>query len=244
MSDHFVTWSMETWNPLTGCSKISPGCDHCYAERYARRLQEIGQPLYKNGFEVTLHPQKLDRPLRWRKPRSVFVNSMGDLFHPQIPLSYIREVFAVMNRAERHLFQILTKRAKRLQAMNAHLTWTDNIWMGVTVENNDYLWRIDCLRATGARLKFINCEPLLGPLPDLDLTGVDWVLVGGETGPGARPMRPEWALDIRDKCRRHGVPFYFEHHGGEDRRRRNTRLAGRTYRETPQVAPQNLSFSF
>src|SRR4030042_6556655 len=179
-----IEWTQATWNPVTGCSKISPGCLNCYAERMARRLQAMGQLRYKNGFKVTIHPELLEEPYQWKKPRVIFVNSMSDLFHEKIPLSFIRKVFDVMNENRRHTFQILTKRSQRLIELATKLDWTDNIWMGVTVENNDYIARADDLKSIDCAVKFISLEPLIGPVPDLDLNGIDWVIVGGESGPG------------------------------------------------------------
>ena len=228
-----IEWTESTWNPVTGCTKISPGCKNCYAERMAERLQAMGQPNYVNGFKLTLQPHMLDLPLRWRKPQTIFVNSMSDLFHEEVPLGYIRKVFAVMARAYWHRFQVLTKRAERLADLSRHLHWAPHIWMGVSVESNTYRWRIDRLRATPAAVKFLSLEPLLGPLPKLDLDGIDWVIVGGESGPGARPMDPAWALDLCDQCRRAGVPFFFKQWGGARRKRSGRLLEGRTWDEMP-----------
>ncbi|MGB9738071.1 DUF5131 family protein, partial [Chloroflexus sp.] len=209
-----IEWTEVTWNPLTGCTKISPGCKHCYAERMARRLQAMGVPKYRNGFRLTLHPTVLTEPLHWRTPRMIFVNSMSDLFHQDVPPDFICAVFAVMRQAHWHTFQVLTKRAERLRALDALLDWPPNVWMGVSVERVDYIARIDDLRATGAAIKFVSCEPLLGPLPQLPLDGIDWVIVGGESGPGARPMDPAWVRDIRDQCLAADVPFFFKQWGG------------------------------
>jgi protein gp37 len=185
-----IEWTESTWNPVTGCTKVSPGCKNCYAERLAERLQMMGQENYRNGFELTLQPHMLEVPLRWKRPQTIFVNSMSDLFHRDVPLEYIIQVFDVMRRAEWHRFQVLTKRADRLVEIDAHLGWAPNIWMGVSVESDEYRSRIDELRATRAMVKFLSLEPLLGPLPELDLRGIDWVIVGGESGPRARPMEP------------------------------------------------------
>ena len=192
-----IEWTQSTWNPVTGCTKISPGCKHCYAERMALRLQAMGQSNYVNGFGLTLQPQAVDLPLRWKKPQRIFVNSMSDLFHQDVPLEFIRQIFDVMGRAYWHQFQILTKRAERLSEIARHLPWRPNIWMGVSVERQDYTFRIDHLRQTPAHVKFLSLEPLLGPLPSLNLTGIDWAIVGGESGPGARLMDPYWVTDIR-----------------------------------------------
>ncbi len=229
-----IEWTESTWNPITGCDKISPGCAHCYAEKMARRLKAMGQVNYKNGFKLTLHPHVLEYPLINKKPMTIFVNSMSDLFHKEVPFKYIEKIFAVMLRTPQHRYQILTKRADRLAELSPELCWSKNIWMGVTVETEDYLQRIDHLRESGAALKFLSLEPLLGPLPSLDLTGIDWVIVGGESGPGARPMRPEWVIEIRDKCLEAGVPFFFKQWGGVFKKRAGRLLEGRTWDEMPQ----------
>src|SRR2546421_149114 len=192
MSDRSgIEWVTATWNPLTGCTKISPGCKNCYAERMSHRLKLMGQRNYANGFALTLHEHALDIPLRWKKPERIFVNSMSDLYHKDVPLDFILRVFDVMTRADWHTFKILTKRADRLEELSPRLPWPANVWQGVSVENADYTFRIDPLRRTGAKVKFLSVEPLLGPIPDLDLAGIDWVIVGGESGPGCRPMEPE-----------------------------------------------------
>ena len=228
-----IEWTEATWNPVTGCAKVSPGCKHCYAERMAGRLQAMGQPNYANGFELKLQPHMLELPLRWRKPQTIFVNSMSDLFHPGVPLAYVREVFDVMARAHWHRFQVLTKRAERLEELSPLLSWPRNVWMGVSVETARYETRVDRLRSTGARVKFLSLEPLLGPLPGLDLSGIDWVIVGGESGPGARPMDPAWATDLRDQCQRAGVPFFFKQWGGTNKKRTGRALDGRVWDEMP-----------
>jgi protein gp37 len=229
-----IEWTDATWNPVTGCSKISPGCKHCYAERMAKRLQAMGQPNYANGFQVTLQPHTLDLPLQWRRPRRVFVNSMSDLFHKDVPFSFIKGVFGVMGRANWHQYQLLTKRSERLLEISPLLNWEPHIWMGVSVENTDYTFRIDHLRRTGADVKFLSLEPLLGPLPKLNLRGIDWVIVGGESGPGARPMNPDWVREIRDQCLRVDVPFFFKQWGGPMKSRAGRVLDGRTWDEMPQ----------
>ena len=228
-----IEWTESTWNPLTGCTKISPGCKNCYAERMANRLKLMGQPNYVNGFELTLHESALELPLRWKKPQRIFVNSMSDLFHKGVPLEFILRMFAVMGQASWHQFQILTKRAERLEELSLRLPWHENIWMGVSVENQDYTFRIDHLRRTGARTKFLSLEPLLGPLPQLNLDAIDWVIVGGESGPRARPMKPEWVIDIRDQCQSRGVPFFFKQWGGFNKKKTGRKLDGRTWDETP-----------
>lgn len=229
-----IEWTEATWNPVTGCTKISPGCKHCYAERMAHRLLAIGQANYRNGFELTLQPQMLELPLRWRKPLTVFVNSMSDLLHPKVPLDYVQRVFDVMRRAHWHRFQVLTKRAERLAEIDASIDWPDNVWMGVSVESGAYRSRIDCLRRTLARTRFLSLEPLLGPLPALDLTDIDWVIVGGESGPGARPMDPAWVVDLRDQCIAASVPFFFKQWGGVRKKRTGRELDGRTWDEMPR----------
>lgn len=228
-----IEWTEATWNPVTGCTKVSPGCKHCYAERMAERLQAMGQANYANGFELTLQPHMLELPLRWKRPQTIFVNSMSDLFHPDVPLAYVREVFDVMTRAHWHRFQVLTKRAERLEELSPRLSWASNVWMGVSVEQARYVGRIDRLRSTEARVKFLSLEPLLGPLPGLDLCGIDWVIVGGESGPGARPMDPAWATDLRDQCQRANVPFFFKQWGGTNKQRAGRGLEGRIWDEMP-----------
>lgn len=228
-----IEWTESTWNPLTGCTKISPGCKHCYAERMARRLQAMGQPNYANGFKLTLHESVLEAPLSWKKPQMIFVNSMSDLFHRDVPVEFIQSVFAVMRRALWHTFQVLTKRSERLLELNPQIAWPDNVWMGVSVETQDYAFRIDHLRQTSARVKFLSLEPLLGPLPNLDLTGIHWVIVGGESGPGARPLREEWVLEVRDQCQAAGVPFFFKQWGGVRKKRAGRLLEGQTWDAMP-----------
>jgi protein gp37 len=234
-----IEWTESTWNPLTGCTKISPGCKHCYAERMARRLQAMGQPNYANGFKLTLHPQALDVPLTWKKPQMIFVNSMSDLFHKDVPVDFIEKVFDVMCRAPQHRFQILTKRSERLRELSPRLTWPDNVWMGVTVESSDYVCRIDHLRQTGAAVKFISFEPLLSPIPNIDLTDIDWVILGGESGPGARPMPREWVIDIRDQCLAAQVPFFFKQWGGVNKKAKGRLLDKRTWDEAPTNKPDH-----
>lgn len=232
-----IEWTEVTWNPVTGCTKVSAGCDRCYAERMAGRLRAMGVAKYRNGFRTTIHPGTLGEPLRWRKPRVVFVNSMSDLFHREVPTAFIERVFAVMNRASRHTFQVLTKRPRRAVTLSRHLDWTPNIWLGTSIESEETLFRLPMLRETGARTKFLSLEPLLGPLPGLRLGGVDWVIAGGESGPGARPMEAAWVRDIRDGCRREGVPFFFKQWGGVFKKRTGRLLDGRTWDEMPAVAP-------
>ena len=235
MKTNIIDWSKNSWNPVSGCTKISPGCKHCYAKRIALELQKQGNPKYKNSFEVTLHPQLLREPFKWKEPKRVFVNSMSDLFHKDVPDSFIMRVFWTMSLACQHQFYILTKRSERIYSMTNELTWMDNIWMGVSVENSDYLYRIDHLRATGAAIKFLSIEPLLGPIPDIDLTDINWVIVGGESGTGARPMREEWVLDIRDQCVAAGVPFFFKQWGGVNREKHGCLLKGKKWDQMPNI---------
>jgi protein gp37 len=238
-----IEWTDATWNPVTGCSKVSPGCKFCYAERLAHRLQAMGQQNYRNGFDVTLQPHMLEHPLRWRKPRRVFVNSMSDLFHNDVPTAYIQQVFDVMSRASWHQFQVLTKRSERLLQLDPILKWQPQIWMGVSVENEDYLFRIDQLRKTGAKIKFLSIEPLLGPLRKLNLRGIDWVIVGGESGPGARPVDPEWVREVRDRCASAGVPFFFKQWGGVLKSRTGRVLDGRKWDGMPIQASTSIARS-
>jgi protein gp37 len=228
-----IEWTESTWNPVTGCTKVSPGCKHCYAERIAERLQAMGQRNYRNGFELTLQPHMLDLPLQWRKPQRIFVNSMSDLFQKEVPPAYILRVFDVMRRAYWHQFQVLTKRSDILSELDSLIDWPSNVWMGVSVENKDYTWRIDDLRGTRARTKFLSIEPLLGPIADLNLSGIDWVIVGGESGPGARPIQRNWVVDIRRQCRQAGVAFFFKQWGGVNKKKTGRKLDGRTYDEMP-----------
>jgi protein gp37 len=228
-----IEWTDATWNPVTGCDKISPGCKHCYAERMANRLKAARNPNYQNGFELTLQPQMLARPLEWKKPKNIFVNSMSDLFHNEVPFDYIRQVFDVMNRASWHQYQVLTKRAERVHELSPHLKWAPHIWMGVSVESEKYVDRIDHLRQTGAHVKFLSLEPLLGPLEKLDLRGIDWAIVGGESGPGARPVDPSWVTDIRDQCVQARVAFFFKQWGGVNKKRTGRELEGRTWDQKP-----------
>ncbi|HXJ21098.1 MAG TPA: phage Gp37/Gp68 family protein [Polyangia bacterium] len=232
-----IEWTESTWNPVTGCDKLSPGCKYCYAERMAERLQAMGQRNYKDGFRLTLQPKMLDLPLQWKKPQTIFVNSMSDLFHKDVPLDYIQRVFEVMRRAEWHRFQVLTKRADRLAELSRAIEWPENVWMGVSVENADYVDRIDDLRTTGAAVKFVSLEPLLGPLPHLKLKSIDWVIVGGESGHRARPMDPAWVTNIRDQCAREGVAFFFKQWGGKNKKKAGRVLEGRTYDAMPDTAP-------
>jgi protein gp37 len=231
-----IEWTESTWNPVTGCTKISLGCQNCYAERIALRLKAAGSPNYANGFHVTVHPHALEIPLRWRQPRIIFVNSMSDLFHRAIPFDFILKIFEVMCQASHHRFQALTKRSRRLLQLSSKLPWPENVWMGVTVETAKYAYRIDHLKHTPAVIKFVSFEPLLGSIPNLDLTGIDWVIVGGESGPGARPMRREWAIDIRDRCLAAGVPFFFKQWGGVNKKKNGRILAGQSWDQMPETS--------
>src|SRR5216684_2164372 len=228
-----IEWTESTWNPVTGCTKIGPGCKNCYAERIAERLQAMGQRNYRNGFRLTLQPHMLELPLRWKQPQTIFVNSMSDLFHKDVPFEYIHRVFDVMRRAHWHRFQILTKRAERLQQLDEKLEWAPNIWMGVSIESEKYCSRIDDLRATSAMIKFLSLEPLLGPLHNLDLRGIDWVIVGGESGFSARPLDPAWATDLRDQCRKAKVPFFFKQWGGKNKKQAGRVLDGQIWDQMP-----------
>ncbi len=230
----YIEWTESTWNPVTGCTKISPGCDHCYAERMTARLAAMGQPNYVNGFKVTTHEHMLETPLMWKKPQTIFVNSMSDLFHKDVPLDFIRNVFGVMRKASCHRFQVLTKRSKRLLELSPKLDWPENVWTGVSVEGQDYQFRIDHLRETGANVKFLSLEPLLGPLLRLDLRGIDWVIVGGESGPGARPMKERWVVQIKRQCLAAKVPFFFKQWGGVNKKRNGRLLRGEIWSQMPE----------
>jgi protein gp37 len=228
-----IEWTESTWNPVTGCTKISSGCANCYAERMARRLKAMGQPRYRHGFKVTLQPDLLQVPLRWKRPRMVFVNSMSDLFHKDVPAEFIARCFAVMQEAAHHTFQVLTKRPERAVELAPDLPWPENVWMGTSVESAAYASRIGLLTQIPASIRFLSLEPLLGPMPRLALAGVHWVIVGGESGPGARPMDPKWVLQIRDRCLREGVPFFFKQWGGVQKCRAGRELDGRLWSDMP-----------
>lgn len=230
-----IEWTGVTWNPVTGCSKVSEGCRHCYAHRLALRLQAMGNRRYTNGFQVTLHEDLVEAPFRWRSPRVVFVNSMSDLFHHKVPVSFLQQVFETMNKCRQHTFQILTKRSGRLRQLSGQLEWTKNIWMGVSVENESVYPRIEDLRQVPAHVRFLSCEPLIGPMEELPLKDIHWVIVGGESGPGARPMEKEWVLSIRDRCRKAGVPFFFKQWGGVRKHQYGRMLDSRTYDEMPML---------
>jgi len=231
-----IEWTESTWNPVTGCSKVSPGCKNCYAERMSLRLKAMGQPNYKKGFEVAIHEHALDLPLRWKKPQTIFVNSMSDLFHEGVPDDFIFRVFEVMKLAYWHQFQVLTKRSKRLLELNTKLRWAPNIWMGVSIETKDYYFRARDLAKTRASVKFLSCEPLLGPLKRIPLKGIDWVIVGGESGPHARPMDSKWVEGIRDQCLEKSVPFFFKQWGGTNKKKAGRLLNNRTWDQVPRLA--------
>ena len=236
-----IEWTEATWNPVTGCTKISPGCAHCYAERMAKRLKAMRQSNYARGFELTLQPQMLELPLTWKRSKRIFVNSMSDMFHANVPVEFIQKAFDVMRRANWHQYQVLTKRSERLRDLDSRLNWQPHIWMGVSVENARFLHRLDDLRATRAHVKFVSLEPLLGPLPNLDLRGIDWVIVGGESGPHARPMNPSWASDIRDQCQAAGVAFFFKQWGGVFKSRTGRELEGQTWDQMPDEPRTRLT---
>jgi protein gp37 len=231
--DSSIEWTDSTWNPVTGCSKISPGCKYCYAERMTTRLVGMGQPRYRNGFEVTLQSDLVDLPLRWRRPRVIFVNSKSDLFHESIPETFISRVFDTMKNAYWHTFQVLTKRGDRLARLAPHLPWPINLWMGVSVESPRYLERVDRLRQVPAAVRFLSVEPLLARIPRPELTDIDWMIVGGESGPGSRPMEAAWVRELRDRCVLDGVPFFFKQWGGTRKKRNGRLLDGRTWDEMP-----------
>jgi len=231
-----IEWTEITWNPTTGCNKVSAGCKNCYAESFSKRLKGMGIDKYKNGFRLTLHPDVLDFPKRLRKPHKIFVNSMSDLFHEKIPLEFIQKVFDVMSDCPQHIFQVLTKRAERLEELAPFLNWPENIWMGVTVENDLVVNRIDHLVKTNAHIKFLSLEPLLGPLPNLNLKNIDWVIVGGESGRKARKIEKAWVEDIRKQCKKNKVAFFFKQWGGMNKKANGRELNGRTYDEMPNVA--------
>ncbi len=228
-----IEWTESTWNPVTGCTKISAGCLNCYAERMAKRLKAIGNKNYENGFQVTLHPDVLSRPLSWKTPQTIFVNSMSDLFHEDIPDDFIFSIFEVMKKASWHRFQVLTKRSERLFEMNAVLDWPENVWMGVTVERADYLYRVDHLRQTDANIKFLSLEPLLGEIGDMNLAHINWVIAGGESGPNARPVAAEWVRDIRNQCVDAKVLFFFKQWGGVNKKKAGRLLDNRVWSQMP-----------
>lgn len=231
-----IEWTELTWNPVTGCSKVSAGCKHCYAERMAKRLHAMGTDRYRNGFRVTLHEDLISLPLRWRSPRLVFVNSMSDLFHDDVPDSFIQKVFETMNKCPQHVFQVLTKRSSRLSQFSSLVEWSNNIWIGVSVENEQVKNRIDDLRSVPANIRFLSCEPLIGPLVNLNLEGIHWVIVGGESGPQSRPIHVEWVRSIRSQCRKQRSAFFFKQWGGVRKDLTGRLLDNRIYSEYPKSA--------
>lgn len=233
-----IEWTDATWNPVTGCTKVSPGCTNCYAERFAERFRDVEGHPFAQGFDLKLWPSRLELPLKWRKPKRIFVNSMSDLFHKDVPLEFIQQVFSVMAKAHWHQFQVLTKRSERLAGIQHLLEWSDNIWMGVSVESEKFSFRIDDLRRCGAVVKFLSLEPLLGALSSLDLHDIDWVIVGGESGPRSRKMEESWVLEIRDQCLLAKVPFFFKQWGGVQKSKTGRLLEGRTWDDLP---PSNQS---
>ena len=232
-----IEWTEATWNPVTGCTQVSPGCAHCYAKTFAERWRGIPGHPYEQGFELKLWPERLDQPLRWRRPRVIFVNSMSDLFHEEIPEAFIEEVFRVMGEANWHVFQILTKRHERLLELCHRLPWPPNVWMGVSIENRRFVHRADYLRQVPAAVRFISAEPLLGSLEDLDLSGVDWLIAGGESGPGHRPVHKEWLIELRDRCSQEEVAFFFKQWGGARPKSGGRLLDGRSWNEMPAERP-------
>jgi protein gp37 len=230
-----IEWTDATWNPITGCNKVSPGCKHCYALRFSERFRGTPGHPFEQGFDLRLWPERLQLPLAWKTPRRIFVNSMSDLFHERVPLAFIEQVFETMAACPQHQFQVLTKRAERLVELCGSVDWPDNVWMGVSVENEKYTFRSDLLRKVPAAVRFLSVEPLIGPIPALPLKGVHWVIVGGESGPGARPMEHEWVTSIRAQCRRARVPFFFKQWGGVRKHQTGRKLDGRTFDEMPRT---------
>jgi Bacteriophage protein gp37 len=233
MAQSKIEWTEETWNPITGCTKCSEGCLHCYAETFARRLQAMGNSRYINGFNVTIHEDLIKKPFEWKKPKLVFVNSMSDLFHEDIPDEIILRIFQVMNKASKHTFQILTKRSNRLVKLSKQINWTNNIWMGVSIENQNVLFRCEDLKETGAYIKFISAEPLLGSLSMLDLKGIDWLIVGGESGSGSRPIEESWVLELRNIALNAQTAFFFKQWGGYNKKKNGKLLGGKVIQEYP-----------
>ena len=228
-----IEWTEMTWNPVTGCNRVSAGCKHCYAATMAKRLEAMGSPRYRNGFEVTLHHDLISLPKQWKKPRTVFVNSMSDLLHKKVPLPFIQQVFETMAACPQHTFQVLTKRPERLLEICDELPWPENVWMGVSVENQKYAFRSKMLSRVPAAVRFLSVEPLIGPIDDLPLDGIHWVIVGGESGPNARPMEEEWATSIQQRCAQEHIPFFFKQWGGVQKHRHGRELLGRTFDEMP-----------
>ena len=229
-----IEWTEETWNPTTGCTKYSSGCEHCYAASFAKRLKAMGSPRYASGFDVTVHRDLFEKPLEWKKPKMIFVNSMSDLFHDSIPDEDILAIFKTMNKANWHIFQVLTKRSARLLKLSPQIEWTDNIWMGVSVENKASIYRSEDLKMTGAKIKFVSAEPLLESISNINLHGIDWLIVGGESGPQSRPMDKSWVLELRDHAQENGIPFFFKQWGGFNKKKNGSMLDGRLYKEYPR----------
>jgi protein gp37 len=234
-----IEWTDSTWNPVTGCTKVSQGCKHCYAQRFAERFRGVPGHPFEQGFDLKLWPERLELPLSWKEPRRIFVNSMSDLYHPSVPRTFINRIFQTMRRARWHSFQILTKRAERLANIGADLSWSTNIWQGVSVEDERVLERVELLRKVPAHVRFLSLEPLIGPLSHLDLTGIHWVIVGGESGPHARPMKKDWVVDIRKQCREQAVPFFFKQWGGVHKHATGRLLDGRTWDGFPERLGQS-----
>ena len=230
-----IEWTEATWNPITGCTPISNGCQNCYALRLAKRLKAMGNKSYINGFDLTLHHELLTKPLLWKKPKLIFVNSMSDMFHKDVPFEFIQDIFSVMKEANWHIFQILTKRSDNLKNLAYKLEWPENVWMGVTVESKDYMHRINDLLDTPAAIKFLSLEPLLSDMPNINLKGIDWVIVGGESGPKSRPMLKEWVIDIKNQCDNYNIPFFFKQWGGVQKKKNGRKLNGRIYSDMPCV---------
>lgn len=240
MSKSKIEWTGSTWNPITGCTKYSDGCTNCYAEKMANRLKNMGLKKYENSFNLTLHYENIEDPLFMKKPQTIFVCSMSDIFHKDVPDEFILKLFEVMNKAHWHTFQVLTKRAERIKELNDSITWTKNIWLGTTVESQKVIHRIDYLRESGAYIKFLSIEPLLTPINDLKLKNIDWVIVGGESGAKARPMLKEWVIDIKNQCKAQDVPFFFKQWGGKNKKKAGRLLDNNTYDEMPKKIIENL----
>lgn len=230
-----IEWTQATWNPITGCTKVSDGCKNCYAERLAHRLKAMHNPRYQNEFQVTVHEDLLRKPFEWKKPKKIFVNSMSDIFHEDVPEEAIISIFETMNSCPQHQFQVLTKRPERLKSINNKVIWSDNIWMGVSVENSKYLNRIEILKDCGAKIKYVSAEPLIGDLGDINLEGIDWIIVGGESGPGSRPIKEEWVVNLLNLSRKYGVPFFFKQWGGVQKSKNGCLLKGQIIQEYPET---------
>lgn len=230
-----IEWTEETWNPVTGCTKFSAGCEHCYAATFARRLKAMGNRRYINGFDVTVHRDLFTKPLEWKKSKMIFVNSMSDLFHEEVPEADILAIFDIMNKATNHTFQILTKRAKRLVQLSPQIKWTDNIWMGVSVENKATIYRCEELKKTGAKVKFVSAEPLLESISEINLKGIDWLIVGGESGPQSRKMEESWVVELRNLSQENNIPFFFKQWGGTNKKKSGSLLQGKQYKQYPKT---------